>query len=149
MVKVVGPVGMQVLLLCLHEHACHVHQLAVPRGRSGVWGVDKGCRGWLGVGYRVGSLNVDNPCRHDGVRGISKSEWRILLNGSIKVLGASVRGDAVGYPGGAPHEQLVRCRRRWRANPVTWDAPQSVPKGTEAIHVEDIERGCLGWGPSI
>src|SRR5882724_5657396 len=48
------PVGMQILLLRLHEHVCRVHQPAVPRGRLGVWGVDKGCRGCWGVGYRVG-----------------------------------------------------------------------------------------------
>src|SRR5882724_7888668 len=48
------PVGAQILLLCLREHACCVHQPAVPRGRSGVWGVDKGGRGRWGVGYRVG-----------------------------------------------------------------------------------------------
>jgi len=43
---------------------------------------------------------VDDPCRRDGVRGVSKCEWIILLNGSIKVLGAPREGDAVGYPGG-------------------------------------------------
>src|SRR5882724_10687121 len=48
------PAGMQILLLRLREHACCGHQLAVPRGRSGVWGVDKGCRGCWGVGYQVG-----------------------------------------------------------------------------------------------
>jgi len=32
---------------------------------------------------------------------------------------------------------------------VTWNAPQSAPMVTEAIHVEDIESGHIGRGPSI
>jgi len=54
--------GYQVLLLCLHEHACHVHQLAVPRGGrgSGEWTKAAGAVG--GVGYRVGLPKRGQPC---------------------------------------------------------------------------------------
>ena len=43
---------------------------------------------------------MDDLCRCDGVHGVSKREWTILLNGSIKVLGAPQDEDALRYPGG-------------------------------------------------
>jgi len=66
--------------------------------------------GGLGSGQRLQGLlwgwqpgrapKHGQSCRRDSVCSISKREWIILLNGSIKVLGAPREGDAVGYPGG-------------------------------------------------
>src|SRR5882724_6895922 len=82
---------------------------AISQG-SGEWTKVAGAIGVWITGY--GSLNVDGPCIHDGVRGVSNCECTIRLNGSIKVLGIPLAGDEVGYLGGGSHEWLVGCRRR-------------------------------------
>jgi len=52
--------------------------------------------GPLGFRYWYSSLNVDGPCIHDGVRGVSTTSVP-PLNGSIKVLGIPLAGDEVRY----------------------------------------------------
>src|SRR5882724_7040959 len=104
------PVGTQVLLLCLREHVCRVHQPAVPRGWSGVWGVDKGCRGCWGVGYQVGL-----PKRGQSLQ-VQRCAWRLQMGVDHpaqrlhKGAGCPMRGRCGQVPRGRlPRGQLVRC----------------------------------------
>jgi len=43
---------------------------------------------------------MDGSLLCDGVCGVSNLEWISQLKGSMKVLGAPLEGDAMGYPGG-------------------------------------------------